>query len=89
MAEVAAGVVDEAKKIRIGPGFDPHSTMGPLVSREQLARVCGDTDTGFRQGARVLIGGKRHGDRGYFLAPTVLVDTQPSMKAVTTPANRR
>lgn len=81
-ADVAAGVVEEAKKIRIGPGFDPNSTMGPLVSREQLERVCGYTDAGFGEGAKALVGGKRYGDRGYFFEPTVLVDTQPTMKVV-------
>src|SRR5690606_16798014 len=39
--DVLAGLVDEAKGIRIGSGFDPEVTMGPLVSSEQLERVQG------------------------------------------------
>ena len=38
---VVSGVADEAKKIKVGPGFDPDTCMGPLVSKEQLNRVCG------------------------------------------------
>jgi phenylacetaldehyde dehydrogenase len=75
-------VVEEAKRIRIGPEFDPDSTMGPLLSREQLECVCGYTDAGFGEGAKALVGGKRYGDRRYFFEPTVLVDTQPTMQVV-------
>jgi phenylacetaldehyde dehydrogenase len=56
--------------------------MGPLVSREPLERVCGDTDAGFGEGAKALVGDKCYGDRGYFFEPTVLVDTQLSMQVV-------
>jgi phenylacetaldehyde dehydrogenase len=56
--------------------------MGPLVSEEQLERVCGYLDAGAREGARAVTGGKRVGDKGYFVAPTVLVDTKPEMKVI-------
>jgi phenylacetaldehyde dehydrogenase len=56
--------------------------MGPLVSQEQLERVCGYLDAGAREGARAVTGGGRVGERGYFVAPTVLVDTKPQMKVV-------
>ena len=39
--KVVEGVADSAAKIRVRPGFDPDSDMGPLVSEEQLNRVCG------------------------------------------------
>ncbi len=44
--EVVEGVAMEAKNIRIGSGFDPATQMGPLVSQEQLDRVCGYIDAG-------------------------------------------
>jgi acyl-CoA reductase-like NAD-dependent aldehyde dehydrogenase len=47
-----------------------------------LERVCGYTDAGFAKGAKALVEDKRYGDRGYFFEPTVLVDTQPTMKVV-------
>jgi len=79
---VVEGVAERAQRIRVGPGLDPATEMGPLVSQEQLDRVCGYLDAGAREGARAVTGGKRLGDRGWFVAPTVLVDTKPRMKVV-------
>jgi len=79
---VVEGVAKQAEKIRVGPGMDAATEMGPLVSQEQLDRVCGYLASGVREGARTVTGGKRVGDRGYFVAPTVLVDTKPEMKVV-------
>lgn len=80
--QVLEGVVERAGRIRMGPGLDPKTQMGPLVSREQLDRVCGFLDAGKTEGARAATGGARHGDKGYFVQPTVLVDTRPTMKVV-------
>jgi phenylacetaldehyde dehydrogenase len=80
--QVVAGVAEAAKKIKIGPGLDASTEMGPLVSEEQLARVCGFLDSGFSQGAKALAGGKKAGDKGYFVEPTVLVNTKDDMKVV-------
>jgi phenylacetaldehyde dehydrogenase len=79
---VVEGVAAQAQKIKIGPGMDPATEMGPLVSQEQLERVTGYLESGAREGARAVAGGKRVGEKGYFVAPTVLVDTKPSMKVV-------
>jgi phenylacetaldehyde dehydrogenase len=64
----------------VGPGIDPQTQMGPLVSQEQLDRVCGFLESGQTEGAETLAGGKRKGDRGYFVEPTVLAGTNPQMK---------
>jgi len=80
--EVTAGVVEAAQKIKLGPGFASDTDMGPLVSQEQLQRVSGYLTSGFDQGARALSGGKRYSDRGYFVEPTVLVDTTRDMQVV-------
>ena len=80
--KVVEGVAAHAGKIRVGPGMDSKSQMGPLVSAEQLERVSGFLDSGASEGARALSGGKRHGTAGYFFQPTVLVDTKPHMKVV-------
>ena len=79
---VVEGVAAQAAKIKLGPGMDAATEMGPLVSQEQLDRVCGYLESGAREGARAVTGGKRIGERGYFVAPTVLVDTKPQMKVV-------
>jgi phenylacetaldehyde dehydrogenase len=80
--EVVDGVAKDASKIRVGPGFDPDSDMGPLVSEEQLNRVCGYLESGKNEGAKAVIGGSREGTKGYFVKPTVLVNTNDNMKVV-------
>jgi phenylacetaldehyde dehydrogenase len=79
---VVDGVAAAAKKIKLGPGMAPDTQMGPLVSDEQLNRVLGYLDAGAREGAKAVAGGHRKGDRGYFVEPTVLVNTKPGMKVV-------
>jgi phenylacetaldehyde dehydrogenase len=79
---VVEGVAEEAKKIKIGPGLDPTTQMGPLVSDEQLARVCGYLESGFAEGAKAVVGGRKLGHKGYFVEPTVLVDTKPDMQVI-------
>ena len=79
---VVEGVADEAKKIKVGPGMDPATEMGPLVSDEQQRKVLGYLESGFTEGAKPVVGGGRLGDAGYFVEPTVLVNTKPDMKVV-------
>jgi phenylacetaldehyde dehydrogenase len=80
--KVVEGIAANASKIKLGPGLDPQTQMGPLVSQEQFTRVCGYLESGLSQGARVVAGGGRFGDTGYFVQPTVLVNTKPNMKVV-------
>ncbi|HZR63656.1 MAG TPA: aldehyde dehydrogenase family protein [Terriglobales bacterium] len=80
--QVVEGIAENAKKIRVGSGLDPATQMGPLVSEEQLNRVCGYLESGFSEGAKALAGGQKKGDKGYFVEPTVLVNTKENMKVV-------
>ncbi len=80
--QVIEGVVESAKQIKVGPGMASDTTMGPLVSQEQLDRVTGYLEAGAAEGAEAACGGKRIGDKGYFVEPTVLVNTNPGMKVV-------
>ncbi|MGA7448337.1 MAG: aldehyde dehydrogenase family protein [Terriglobales bacterium] len=80
--KVVEGVAEESKKFKVGPGIDPSTNLGPLVSKEQLSRVCGYLDSGAAEGAKAIVGGHRIGSTGYFVEPTVLVDVKPSMKVV-------
>jgi phenylacetaldehyde dehydrogenase len=79
---VVDGISKAAANIKVGPGLDPQTEMGPLVSHDQLTRVCNYLEAGFNEGARATVGGKRIGDRGYFVEPTVLVDTSHDMRVV-------
>jgi phenylacetaldehyde dehydrogenase len=80
--QVVEGVAAQAKKIKVGSGLDPETSMGPLVSEEQLRRVCNYLEIGVSEGARAVAGGKKLGDKGYFVEPTVLIDTKDDMKVV-------
>ena len=80
--EVVQGISDEARKITVGPGMDPGTQMGPLISEEQHNKVLGYVASGLEAGAHAPAGGERVGERGYFVAPTVLTDTTPDMKVV-------
>ena len=79
---VVDGVSQLASKIRIGPGLEPTTDMGPLVSEEQLNRVCSYLESGYSEGAKATVGGSREGTKGYFVKPTVLVNTNEKMKVV-------
>ena len=54
--------------------------MGPLVSQEQLDRVTGYLDSGRDEGAKAVAGGNAIDGKGYFVEPTVLTETDPSMR---------
>jgi phenylacetaldehyde dehydrogenase len=80
--EVVDGVAEIAKGIKMGPGMDEGTQMGPLVSDEQFRRVTGFLESGQADGATTLAGGGRFGDTGYFVEPTVLTNTRPDMQVV-------
>ncbi len=80
--KVVEGVAEDAKKIKVGPGMDLATQMGPLVSDEQQRRVLSYLESGFSEGAKAVVGGKKFGDKGYFVEPTVLVDTTQKMKVM-------
>ena len=78
--DIVAGVAEQAKQIKVAPGTDPESQMGPLISDEQFGKVLGYLNSGRGDGAEAVVGGDRFGDRGYFVQPTVLTNTNPNMK---------
>ncbi|MBC2606713.1 aldehyde dehydrogenase family protein [Pelagicoccus albus] len=80
--KVVEGVAEFAQNIKVGNGLDAATQMGPLVSTDQFNRVSGFLDSGKQQGARAVTGGNRFGDTGYFVEPTVFVDTRSDMRIV-------
>lgn len=77
-------LVEFSQKITVGPGMDPKTEMGPLVSSEQFERVNSFLGAGSREGATIATGGGRPKqlERGYFVAPTVFTDVRADMKIV-------
>jgi malonate-semialdehyde dehydrogenase (acetylating)/methylmalonate-semialdehyde dehydrogenase len=73
---------DRLAKVKIGPGTDPTSEMGPLVTREHRDRVAGYVETGAKEGAKVVADGRqtRFENGGFFLGMSLLDDVKPDMK---------
>src|SRR5690606_9792166 len=71
--KVVEGVSAAANAMKLGPGLDPSTEMGPLVSKEQQERVLRYVEIGKRDGASVAAGGEAPPHPGYFVKPTVLV----------------
>jgi acyl-CoA reductase-like NAD-dependent aldehyde dehydrogenase len=80
--EFVDGLASSAAAIKQGPGLDPESRMGPLVSEEQFNRVLAYVDIGKNEGAQVKTGGERNHalGKGYFVKPTVLTDVNNAMR---------
>ena len=79
---VVAELAAIAGKLKLGPGLDPSSELGPLVSDTQRDRVCRYIEHGVAQGAQIAAGGGRVGERGYFVQPTVLTNARQEMRVV-------
>ncbi|HVA66596.1 MAG TPA: aldehyde dehydrogenase family protein [Elusimicrobiota bacterium] len=78
--EMVSALAERAKTVRQGPGLDPKTQMGPLVSKEQKERVLGYVAAGKKEGAKLLCGGEELPGNGYFVKPTVFSDVKDSMK---------
>ncbi|MDM8099822.1 MULTISPECIES: aldehyde dehydrogenase family protein [Oceanobacillus] len=77
--EVLDKLKKKAEETVVGPGLDSATDMGPLVSEKQMNTVLGYIEKGKEEGARLITGGKRTGDQGYFVEPTIFADVQDHM----------
>ena len=89
---VERGIKDEflnefltrTKQVKVGPGLDDDTTMGPVVDENQLKTTLDAVESGRREGAQILFGGQRLSgpayDRGYFVQPTILANVSPKME---------
>jgi alpha-ketoglutaric semialdehyde dehydrogenase len=82
--ELVDRLVDGARRIVVGSGLDPKTTMGPVAGPSQLRTVLEYIEVGKGEGARLFVGGHRYTadgcERGTFVAPTIFADVQPSMR---------
>ena len=67
-------------RYRVGDPFDPETEQGPQVDKAQFDKIMYYIDQGKADGAQCLTGGRRHGDRGYFVEPTLFADVTDDMK---------
>jgi acyl-CoA reductase-like NAD-dependent aldehyde dehydrogenase len=80
--DVVSALADRAGKTRVGPGLDPATQLGPVVSAEQRRRVLYYIDAGRDQGAELVVGGGSPTERdggGYFIEPTLFTATDDSL----------
>jgi acyl-CoA reductase-like NAD-dependent aldehyde dehydrogenase len=75
--EVVSGLAERAEKARVGPGLDPKTQFGPVVSREQHDRVMSYIQSGIEDGAEQVVGGD--GD-GLFIRPTLFTGVRDDMR---------
>lgn len=63
----------------LGDSLDAKTTQGPQVSKEQMDKILKYIDSGKKEGAKMLTGGARHGDKGFFVKPTIFADVTDDM----------
>ncbi len=78
--EVVGALAEQAGKAKVGPGLDPQTMFGPVVSEEQQQRVRSYIDSGREQGAELLVGGNGGEEPGYFIEPTLFAATSDDLK---------
>lgn len=72
--------VEKAKKRTVGNPFDPVNDQGPQIDAEQTGKILDLIESGKKEGAKLCTGGKRLGDKGYFIEPTVFADVKDDMR---------
>jgi acyl-CoA reductase-like NAD-dependent aldehyde dehydrogenase len=78
--EVVSGLAEAAGQARLGPGLEPGTQMGPLISAEQEERVRGYIESGRSEGAELVAGGAAREGDGYFVEPTLFSATSDDLK---------
>ena len=71
---------ERAKRRTVGDPLDRKTEQGPQVDSDQFQKILGYVDAGKKEGAKLMCGGERVGERGYFVAPTVFADVKDEMK---------
>ena len=78
------GIRRRVDRLEVGPGTDPRSEMGPLITAEHRDRVASYLDIGTDEGASVVIDGRQHPnngeEEGYWLGPSLLDEVSPAMQ---------
>ncbi len=77
-------LVPRVRSLKVGPGNDPESEMGPLITAEHLARVAGYVEVGVAEGAELVVDGRglrlQGYESGFFIGGTLFDHVRPSMR---------
>ncbi|CAO3620104.1 unnamed protein product [Cunninghamella echinulata] len=74
--------IAQAKKIKVGDPFDPEVSQGPQINKAQFDKILDYIEIGQKEGAKLALGGKRIGNKGYFVEPTVFVGCNNNMRVM-------
>ena len=82
LAQFAEAIAERVSRLRLGPGVEPTTDMGPMIGESVRQRVAEHVADAVTRGARILVGGRRLPgmERGFFYEPTVLVDVDHRMR---------
>jgi len=72
--------VERAKRRTVGDPFDPKFESGPQIDNDQYTKILELIESGKKEGAKLLCGGGKQGDKGYFIQPTVFSDVKDNMR---------
>ncbi|RDX67720.1 Aldehyde dehydrogenase family 2 member C4, partial [Mucuna pruriens] len=72
-------LVEKAKAWVVGDPFDPKAQQGPQVDKKQFEKILSYIEHGKREGATLLTGGKRVGNKGYYIEPTIFSNVKEDM----------
>jgi aldehyde dehydrogenase (NAD+) len=73
-------IVAKSKSRKVGDPFDPATEQGPQVDKDQFDKIMGLIEKGKSQGAECVAGGRRVGDKGFFVEPTVFANVRDDME---------
>src|SRR5690606_19632262 len=81
--ELVAAVSEKARAVKVGPGRDPESEMGPVVTAAAKERIVGLIGSGAEQGAELAVDGRGYTvpgyENGFFVGPTVSGKVRPEL----------
>jgi phenylacetaldehyde dehydrogenase len=80
--DVVEGIVAESRRLILGHGLDPKTTMGPLISSDRRAKVLAYVAAGVADGATLVTGGTAVDRDGFFMEPTVLAAATQAMSVM-------
>ena len=78
--EVIDRIAEKNKSTKIGDPFDPETQQGPQVDKAQFDKILQYVEYGKKDGAKCVTGGKRHGNKGYFVEPTLFANVTDDMR---------
>jgi succinate-semialdehyde dehydrogenase/glutarate-semialdehyde dehydrogenase len=78
-----ARLLDKVSKLKVGPGLEADTRMGPLAHKRRVPAIAGFVDDARARGATILAGGGRMGEKGNFFAPTVIDEPPDDSRLMT------